>query len=379
MFTAIAWWSLVASIAAHRAPTPARGPQRSKPLTGPRQFVMLPILARRTPDAIRDQMKRREFISLLGSTAAWPLAARAQQSDRVKHIGVLSVGTFPLLKEYLAAFRSGLELAGWSDGRNAQIDVRFDTPEQVHVRAQELVALQPDVILACTTPAALAVQHASRTIPIVFVAVSDPIGAGLVANLARPGANLTGVFSFEDTITGKWLAMLKEIAPHLERVALVANPKTSPYDYYLRAARMIAPSLAIEIVPKPIESADDIEQTIASLARMTNCGLVITPDTTTLTHLDLVVVLSAQHRVAAVYYDKRFVSGGGLLSYGIDFAAHYRQAAAYVDRILRGAKPADLPVQAPTKFETALNLKTANALGLAVPPGLLVAADEVIE
>ena len=324
-------------------------------------------------------MKRREFILLIGSTAAWPFAARAQQSDRVKHIGVLSVGNFPLLKEFLAAFRRGLELAGWSEGRNVQIDVRFDTPEQVNVRAQELVALQPDVILACTTPAALAVQRASRTIPIIFVAVSDPVGAGLVANLARPGANLSGVLSFEDTITGKWLAMLKEIAPHLERVALVANPKTSPYDYYLRAARMIGPSLALEIVPKPIESGDDIEQTIASLARMINCGLVITPDTTTLTYLDLIVAVSARHRVPAVYYDKRFVSAGGLLSYGIDFAAHYRQAAAYVDRILRGTKPADLPVQAPTKYETVLNLKATKALGLTVPPDLLVAADEVIE
>ena len=324
-------------------------------------------------------MKRREFILLIGSTAAWPFAARAQQSDRVKHIGVLSVGNFPLLKEFLAAFRRGLELAGWSEGRNVQIDVRFDTPEQVNVRAQELVALQPDVILACTTPAALAVQRASRTIPIIFVAVSDPVGAGLVANLARPGANLSGVLSFEDTITGKWLAMLKEIAPHLERVALVANPKTSPYDYYLRAARMIGPSLALEIVPKPIEFGDDIEQTIASLARMINCGLVITPDTTTLTYLDLIVAVSARHRVPAVYYDKRFVSAGGLLSYGIDFAAHYRQAAAYVDRILRGTKPADLPVQAPTKYETVLNLKATKALGLTVPPDLLVAADEVIE
>jgi putative ABC transport system substrate-binding protein len=256
-------------------------------------------------------MKRREFISLLGSTATWPIAARAQQSDRMKHIGVLSVGNFPLLKEYLAAFQRGLELTGWSEGRNVQIDVRFATPEQVHVRAQELVALEPDVILACTTPAALAVQHASRTIPIIFVAVSDPIGAGLVTNLARPGANLTGVLSFENTITGKWLAMLKEIAPHLERVALVANPKTSPYDYYLRAARMIAPSLAMEIVPKPIESIDDIEQTIASLARMMNCGFVITPDTTTLTHLDVIIALSARHRVPAAYYDKRFVSAGG--------------------------------------------------------------------
>ena len=325
-------------------------------------------------------MRRREFVTLIGSAATvWPLAARAQQSDRVKHIGVLSVGNPPKLKEYLVAFQRGLELAGWSEGRNAQIDVRIATPEQAHVRAEELVALQPDVILACTTPAALAVQRATRTIPIIFVAVSDPIGPGLVANLARPGANLTGVLSFEDTITGKWLAMLKEIAPHLERVALVANPKTSPYDYFLRAARMVAPSLAIEIVSKPIESGDDIEETIASLARMMNCGFVITPDTTTIAYLDLIIALAARYRVPAVYFERDFVSAGGLLSYGIDFAAHYREAAAYVDRILRGTRPADLPVQAPTKYETVLNLKAAKALGLTVPPGLLVAADEVIE
>jgi putative tryptophan/tyrosine transport system substrate-binding protein len=324
-------------------------------------------------------MRRREFIILLGGAATLPLPARAQQSDRVRHIGVLSVGNFPKLKANLAAFQRGLELVGWSEGRNAQIDVRFATPEQAHVRAQELVALQPDVILACTTPAALALQRASRTIPIIFVAVADPIGAGLVANLARPGANLTGALSFEDTITGKWLAMLKEIAPRLERVALVANPKTSPYDYFLRAARIVAPSLAIEIVSSPIESADDIEETIASLTRMMNCGFVITPDTTTTTHLDLIIALAARHRVPAVYFDRAFVSAGGLMSYGIDFAAHYRQAAAFVDRILRGAKPTDLPVQAPTKYETVLNLKAAKALGLTVPPGLLVAADEVIE
>jgi putative ABC transport system substrate-binding protein len=325
-------------------------------------------------------MRRRKFITLFSiAAAAWPLAARAQQSDRVKHIGVLSVGNYPKLKEYLAAFQRGLELAGWSEGRNAQIDVRFATPEQADVRAQELVALQPDVILACTTPAAVVLQRASRTIPIIFVAVADPIGAGLVANLARPGANLTGALSYEDTITGKWLAMLKEIAPRLERVALVANPKTSPYDYFLRRARIVAPSLAIEIVSSPVETRDNIEETIASLARMMNCGFVITPDTTTTTHLDLIIALAARHRVPAVYYERAFVSAGGLMSYGIDFAAHYRQAAAFVDRILRGAKPTDLPVQAPTKYETVLNLKAAKALGLTVPPGLLVAADEVIE
>ena len=211
------------------------------------------------------------------------------------------------------------------------------------------------------------------------MAVSDPIGAGLVANLARPGANLTGVLAFEDTITGKWLGMLKEIAPRVERIALIGNPKTHPYDYFLRAARMIAPALAIEIVSKPVEFGEDIEETIASLAQMMNCGFVITPDTTTSAYQDLITALAARYRVPAVYFDRAFVSAGGLLSYGIDFDAHYRQAAAYVDRILGGSKPADLPVQAPTKYETVLNLTATKGLGLTVPPGLLVAADEVIE
>src|SRR6266481_4742947 len=216
-----------------------------------------------------DQLRRRKFVTLLGGAAAWPLAARAPQPDRVRHVGVLLVGDNPKLRAYLAAFRRGFELAGWLEGRNAQIDVRFATnPEQVHVHAQELVALQPDVILACTTPAAIALQRESRTIPIIFVAVADPIDAGLVANLARPGGNLTGLLSYEDTIAGKWLAMLKEIAPRLERVALVANHKTGPLDYFVRAARMVAPLLAIEIVSSPVESGVDIERAIASLAGM---------------------------------------------------------------------------------------------------------------
>ena len=334
-------------------------------------------------------MRRRQFIWLLGGAAVpRPIAARAQQSERLRRIGVLFVGDNPHSQTSdtgnphvrLAAFQRELERLGWSEGRNTQIEVRFATkPEQARACAQELITQQPDVILASTTPAAIALQRETRTIPIIFVGVADPIGAGLITNLARPGANLSGLLSYEDTITGKWLAMLKEIAPHLDRVALVANPKTGPYDYFMRAARVVAPSLAIEIVPGPIDSEIDIEKKIASLAQMMNSGFMITPHATTVTHRDLIIALAARHHLPAVYFSSSYVSAGGLMSYGIDFLAHFWQAAGYVDRVLRGAKPADLPVQTPIKFETFFNLKTAQALGLTVPPGLLLAADEVIE
>src|SRR5712691_3091960 len=332
-----------------------------------------------------NHLRRREFISLLGGAAAapsmfWPLAVRAQQSDRMRRIGVL-VGFAeddPAMQARLAGFRQGLERLGWSEGRNVRIDFRFApaaSADQAQVLAKELVALQPDVIFAHSTPIATAMQRESRTIPIVFVNVSDPIGSGLIASLARPGGNLTGLMQFEAGITGKWLAMLKEIAPRLARAALVANPKTTPYDYFLRAAEALAPSLAIEIVSTPIETAADIERAIESFARMPDGGLVLPPDSTTLVHRDLVIALAARHRLPTVYSLRYFVAAGGLMSYGIDQVDVFRQAAAYVDRILRGAKPADLPVQAPTKYETAVNLKTAKALGLDVPPSLLVRAD----
>jgi putative ABC transport system substrate-binding protein len=325
-------------------------------------------------------MRRRKFITLFSiAAAAWPLAARAQQSDRVKHIGVLSVGNFPKLKEYLAAFQRELELARWSEGRNAQIDVRFATPEQAHVRAQELFALQPDVILACTTPAALAVQRASRTIPIIFVAVSDPIGAWSGSKPGSAGRNLTGVLSFEDTITGKWLAMLKEIAPSLARAAVLGNPKSIPYDYYLRGAQSAASTLAIELVPTPFETVADIEQAVESFAKSPNGGLLVLPGTTRLTLRAPIIALAARHRLPAVYPFRTFAVDGGLIAYGPDYVDQLRRAAGYVDRILKGEKPADLPVQAPTKFELVINLKTAKALGLAVPPSLLATANEVIE
>jgi putative tryptophan/tyrosine transport system substrate-binding protein len=335
-----------------------------------------------------NQLRRRGFITLLGGAAAtpslaWPLAARAQQPGGMRRIGVLmhSAESDPEMQARLAGFRQGLERLGWSEGRNVRIDTRFaaSKPDQFPVLAKELISLQPEVIIAHTTPAAVVLQRQSGTIPIVFVSVSDPIGSGLVASLARPGGNLTGFLLYEEGITGKWLAMLKEIAPRLARAALIANPKSTPFDYFGHAAEAKASSLAVEVVPSPVENAADIERVIDSFARVPNSGLVLLPDSTSTLHRDLVVALAARHRLPAVYAFRYFVAAGGLMSYGTDSVDQNRQAASYVDRILRGAKPADLPVQAPTKYETVINLKTARALGLAVPPGLLVAADEVIE
>ena len=329
-------------------------------------------------------MKRRDFISLLGSAvAAWPLAARAQQPERVRRIGVL-VGLAendPEMKERLAGLRQGLEKFGWAEGSNLRIDYRFaPAGTQARLLARELVALQPDVIITQSTPATAAMQPETSTIPIVFAGVADPIGSGFVASLSRPGGNLTGLLQYEESITGKWLAMLKEIAPNLMRAALVANPRTAAFDYFLRSAKALAPSLAIDLVPTPVDnSAADIERAIETFAREPNGGLVLPPDTTTVVHRDLIIALASQHRLPAVYAIRVFVAAGGLMCYGTDFVDLYRQAASYVDSILRGAKAADLPVQTPTKFETVINLKTAKALGLTVPPGLLIAADEVIE
>ena len=329
-------------------------------------------------------MKRREFITLLGgAAAAWPLAVRAQHSDRVRRIGVL-IGYAeddPETKARLAALREGLEKRGWSEGRNVQIETRFaaGSADKYVSLAKELIATRPDVILAHTTLVATALQRESRVIPIVFVNVSDPIGSGFVAGLARPGGNFTGVLQYEAGVVGKWLAMLKEIAPRLDRVALVANPKTTPFDYFLRAAETAAPSLAIKMVPSPVATAAEIEHAIDTFAGAPNGGLLLAPDATVILHRNLIITLAAKHKLPAVYPFHFMVVEGGLMSYGTDQADAFRLAASYIDRILRGDKPSDLPVQAPTKFETTLNLRTAKALDLTVPPGLLIAADEVIE
>jgi len=329
-------------------------------------------------------MRRRDFITgIAGSAAALPLAARAQQDNRVRRVGVLTGLTKddPQSNARFAALRQRLEKLGWSQGRNISIDYRFAPggSGQEQVRAKELVGLQPDVILAQSTPIAAALQRESSTIPIVFVTVSDPVGSGFVVTLARPGRNLTGLLMYEDGIIGKWLAMLKEIAPHLKRAALVANPKTTPFDYFRDAAGEVVSALAIELVPSPVNSGDEIERAIETFARVPDGGIVLPPDTMTFVNRDLVVALAARYRLPAVYAFRPFVAAGGLMSYGIDIVDVFREAASYIDRILRGARPDDLPVQAPTKYETVLNLKTAKALGLTVPITLLVRADEVIE
>src|SRR5262245_48791260 len=328
-----------------------------------------------------DRMRRRQFITLLGGAVTWPLAARAQQNAR--RIGMLApyAKDDPDMQARLNAFRHGLQALGWVEGRNVHIDYRFSDgrADRFQPLAKELVALKPELIFAQGTAGAAAAQRESRTLPIVFVNVSDPIGSGFVAGLARPGGNLTGVMQYEASITGKWLAMLKEISPTLVRAALMANPKATPFAYFQRAALALAPSLAIELVASPVQDASDIERTIESFAREPNGGLVLPPDATTSGHRELIIALAARYRLPAVYSLRAFVEEGGLMSYGADQADMFRQAAGYVDRILRGADPADLPVQVPVKYETILNLKTAKALDLAVPPGLLVAADKVIE
>jgi putative tryptophan/tyrosine transport system substrate-binding protein len=331
-------------------------------------------------------MRRREFITLLGgAAAAWPLTGHAQQPDRMRLIGVLMAlaEDDPEMKTRLAGFRQGLEKRGWSEGRNVRIDYRFapdSDADQAQVLAKELIALQPDVIFANPTPVVAALQRETRTIPIVFVSIADPIGSGFVASLPRPGGNVTGVMLYEASVTGKWLAMLKEIAPRLERAAFVVNPKTAPhYNYYLRVAESLSPSLGIKLLPSLVENAADIERAIESFAGVSNGGLLLPPDNNAIVHRDLIIALAARYSLPAVYFARFFVADGGLMSYGVDQVDMFRQAAPYVDRILRGDKPADLPVQAATKFVTTVNLKTAKALGLTVPPGLLVAADEVIE
>src|SRR6516164_6229054 len=329
--------------------------------------------------------RRREFITLLGGAAAtWPLAARAQQTGAMRRIGVLvnNVETDPEVQRQIAAFLQSLEQLGWSEGRNVHIELRFSANnyEQLPNLAQEMVALNPDVIFATTTPAVKALQTRTRTIPIVFMYMSDPVGAGVVSSLARPGGNITGFLLYEDSITGKWLGMLKEISPSVTRAALVANPKGFTYDYFVRSSKTIAPALGIEIAPTPVEDdAAIIEQRIENVARTPNCGFFVPPDNTTVQYRDLIISLAARHRLPSVYAFRFFATAGGLMSYSTDLLEQYRQAASYIDRIFRGAKPADLPVQAPTKYELVINLKTAKGLGLTIPQSLLATADEVIE
>jgi putative tryptophan/tyrosine transport system substrate-binding protein len=331
-------------------------------------------------------MKRREFISLIGGAAVWPVAARAQQGEQMRRIGVL-FGTAEGDSQTEAGetvFRKALRELGWIEGRNIQIDFRWAAADvdRMEAFAKELVGLHPDLIVGHTTQVVAALHRETKTIPIVFVVVSDPIGSGFVAGLPRPGGNITGFINVEASLSGKWLEMLKDIVPGFARAALMFNPETAPYfEYYLRPFEIGARSYAVESIAAPIRNAVDIERVIASLGDQPDTGLVVMPDVFTITqrNYDLIISLAARHRLPAIYPNRSMVAAGGLLSYGIDNVDLFRQAPTYIDRILKGARPADLPVQLPTKFELVVNLKTAKALGLTVPPLLLTRADEVIE
>jgi putative tryptophan/tyrosine transport system substrate-binding protein len=330
-------------------------------------------------------MKRREFMALLGgAAAAWPFSATAQDQDRVRRIGVLFVGaeTDPATKPHVTVLQQALQDLGWVEGRNIKIENRFagGDADRVKIAAQEIIELQPDVILAGSTPALAALHRATSTIPIVFIMVTDPVGGGFVKSFANPGGNITGFTFIEFTMGGKWLELLKEFVPSLARVALLFNLETAPYaGLFLPAIKSAAATLAVTPVEAPVRSAAEIERAIDGFARSPNGGLIVFPDVTAVRNRDLIVALAARHRLPAIYPWREFVGAGGLICYGADPLDLRRRAASYIDRILRGANPGDLPVQAPTKFELVVNLKTAETLGLTIPQSILLQADEVIE
>jgi putative ABC transport system substrate-binding protein len=327
-------------------------------------------------------MKRRDFVTLLGAAAAWPLAARAQQAGRVYRIGMLmgQPEGDPENASRIAAFRLALGKLGWSEGRNLLIDMRWGAgdPDRMRTHGKELSGLAPDIVVAESTPATAALRQEARGVPIVFLQVANPIGAGFVASLAHPGGNITGFTNFEPSMGGKWLELLKEVAPRLARAAAIFNPETHSGQYW-QSIEAAAPSLAVKFTRAPVRGAAEIERAVEALARDPNGGLLVMPDSFTLTHRELIVTLAERHRLPSIYPFRVFPASGGLVSYGIDQVEIYRRAAAYVDRILRGANPGELPVEAPTKFELVINLKTAKALGLDVPWILQQRADEVIE
>jgi putative ABC transport system substrate-binding protein len=330
------------------------------------------------------QMKRREFITLFGGTAAaWPLIARAQQSKRMRRIGVLQPAASDdlVFLSRLAAFNQELSQLGWMVGRDVQIDVRWATTDAAEIRRQaaELVALSPDVILAAGESTMPPLLQATRTIPIVFPVVSDPVALGYVDSLARPGGNATGFMIFEYSMGVKWLELLKEIAPSLTRVAVMRDPAHPSQTAQFGIIQAVAPSFRLEVSPVNMREASEIEQSVKTFARTSNGGLIVTSSGAAIRFRDLLVTLAARHKLPTVYWERFYVTSGGLISYGADLIDQYQRAAGYVDRILKGEKPADLPVQAPTKYELAINLKTAKALDLIVPPTLLARADAVIE
>jgi putative ABC transport system substrate-binding protein len=328
-------------------------------------------------------LKRRDFIRLVGGAAGWPLVARAQQRERMRHIGVLMsfAADDPESQARLTAFAQGLQESGWSDGRNVRIDYRWSAGENERYRrnAAELVALKPDVILASGGASVAALQQVTRTVPIVFAQVTDPVGAGYVASLARPGGNATGFTQFEFGISGKWLELLKQIAPQVTRAAVIRDPTVGAGIGQLAAIQSVAPSFGVELSAVGVSDAGEIERAITAFARDSNSGLIVVTGVSTATHRDLIVALAARYRLPAVYPYRFYATSGGLISYGPDTVDPFRRAAGYVDRILKGEKPADLPVQQPTKFELVINTRTAKALGLTIPPGMLAIADEVIE
>jgi ABC-type uncharacterized transport system substrate-binding protein len=328
-------------------------------------------------------MRRREFITLVGgSAAAWPFAARAQQGDRMR-IGVLiqvAEGDLQARVE-VAAFLRELQKLGWSDGHNLRVDIRWGDgePDRIRKHAVELIALAPEVVLGTGGTVVGALQQASQQVPIVFVNVTDPVGRGYVATLARPARNATGFTSFEFAMGGKWVEVLKEIAPQVTRVAVLRDPAITAGIGYLAAIHALAPSIAVEVTPVDVRHASDIERAVASFSGTSNGGLIVTADPAAIVHREAIITLAARHRLPAIYPYRFFVTSGGLITYGLNNVEQYRLAAGYVDRVLKGEKPADLPVQAPTNYELVINLKTAKALGIEVPPSLLARADEVIE
>ena len=328
-------------------------------------------------------MRRREFITLLVGAAAWPPAAHAQRGERVRRVGVLNPATADdaLWQARIGAFQQELALLGWNIGRNVRIDIRWATTDAAEIRKQiaELLALAPEVILAAGDSTVPPLLEATRTVPIVFPVVTDPVGAGYIDSLARPGGNVTGFMVFEFGMSGKLLELLKEISPNVTRAAVIRDATIPSGMAQFGAIQAVGPSLQLEVIPVGMRDAGEIEQSLKTFARSPNGGLVVTASAAAIRYRDLIIALAAQHKLPAVYWQRFYVSGGGLISFGPDLIDNYRHAAGYVDRILKGEKPADLPVQAPTKYETVINLKTAKAMALTFPPAVLARADEVIE
>jgi putative ABC transport system substrate-binding protein len=330
-------------------------------------------------------MRRREFVTLLGSVAVvWPFAARAQQTGRLRHVGVLIPfpdDREPPAKNYLSAFKQRLHELGWDEGRNIRFDYRFtgQVPERMRSATEELIKLAPDIIVVWANPAAAIMRKATQTIPLVFVSVSDPVGGGFVPNLARPDGNITGFQNFETAIGGKWLQMLKEIAPGVRRVAFVHSPEISAHVAFMHAAEAASTSLGMTVTSAGVRSAAEIEPALRAFAKEADGGLIVAPSPFNTTYQELILALASELRLPAIYPFRYFAENGGLASYGFDTVEQHRGAASYVDRILKGEKPGDLPVQAPTKYDLVINLKTAKALGLTVSPQLQQRADGVIE